>query len=330
MLNTTTLTNPRRLAVLSLGLLMAFLTFAISAGSASAAVKVSSDPQTGLLVEGDNAGSFMRAEIKAPGPFSIYRLSSSRVLTFGPGCVSERAGDFFAECRRQGPRPRFFLRGGNDELDLGGPRVNPSSFLDGIRVAAGNGNDKLFGGDGADRLNGEDGNDTIVGGRGADNLIGGDGNDRIFANDGIADGIFCGAGEDSVDVDLKDPQVTDKTRQCENVIEKAVEEGPATRVSKRTRKLRRGRKVRVRLFCPEALTKDCEGRASLKLVKRGSRSPSKKSYDIEPGKSELVTLRINRREARRVRSRRRRAIVKAVEQGDHGPKTTIRRITVRP
>jgi len=88
--------------------------------------------------------------------------------------------------------------------------------------------------------------------------------------------------------------------------------------------------VRVRLFCPRALTKDCEGKASLKLVKRGSRSPRKKSYDIEPGTSELVTLTINRREARRVRSRRRRAIVKAVEQGDHGPKTTIRRITVKP
>ena len=330
MLNTTTLINPRRLAMLTLSLLAAVLTFAISAGTASAKVQISSNSTDGMLVEADGAANDIGATTNF-GPDGTYIVGSNVAFEFGPGCSQERAGnDSIAKCGRQGDRARFFLRGGNDTLSLGGSGANTSRFFDGARAAGGDGNDELFGELGQDRLNGEDGNDRIVGGQNEDRLIGGDGNDEIFANDGIADGIFCGAGEDSVSLDLKDPQVTDKTRQCENVIEKAVDEGPATRVSSRSRKLRRGRKVRVRLFCPRALTKDCEGKASLKLVKRGSRSPRKKSYDIEPGTSELVTLTINRREARRVRSRRRRAIVKAVEQGDHGPKTTIRRITVKP
>lgn len=332
MLNTTTLINPRRLALLILSLLAAVLTFAISAGSASAKIQVSSDPQTGVLVDADNANNDMRSIMSSSnsGFINVYRIFSNRFdLEFGPGCVQERAGnDSIAECRRQGDRSRFFLRGGNDELRLGGFPVNPSRFTDGVRVAGGDGNDDLFGAEGEDSVNGEDGKDKIGGGRNEDRLFGGSGDDEIFASDGVEDTVACGFGvNDVAHLDLKDV-VTDGA--CNSIDRKPVDEGPTLRISAKRRKLGRARRVRVRFRCPRTAQQRCKGKASLKLAKRGSKSPRRVSYDVARGTSELVTLKLTRREARRVRRKRRRAVVRATENGVHGKITTVREITVRP
>ena len=66
----------------------------------------------------------------------------------------------------------------------------------------GAGNDRLRGDTGIDRVEGGPGNDNMTGGDDEDDLVGGTGNDRIDARDGAEDTIDCGAGEDTVLVDV--------------------------------------------------------------------------------------------------------------------------------
>ena len=64
------------------------------------------------------------------------------------------------------------------------------------QVAAGGGNDSVYGYAGNDFLNGEDGNDTLLGGTGNDSLYGGTGNDLLNGQAGI-DYLVGGAGNDT-------------------------------------------------------------------------------------------------------------------------------------
>jgi len=73
--------------------------------------------------------------------------------------------------------------------------------------------DSLTGDARANLLVGLAGNDKIDGGEGADALDGGDGDDTITSRDGSADGVTCGAGNDTVVADVTDTVGAD----CENV-----------------------------------------------------------------------------------------------------------------
>ena len=107
----------------------------------------------------------------------------------------------------RGGAGKDLLRGdnGNDVL-LGG------AGNDDVRGDAGR--DRLAGGSGDDRVDGGAGADVLderkLGGIGEDRLLGGTGNDRIATAGSTADDVDCGAGSDSVTLDLKDRQ-----RRCE-------------------------------------------------------------------------------------------------------------------
>lgn len=79
------------------------------------------------------------------------------------------------------------------------------TYNDTIAAGAGNdvvfgqlGNDRISGGEGADLLVGGQGNDELRGGEGLDVLDGGAGNDRLFGGDGT-DVLIGGTGEDYLD-----------------------------------------------------------------------------------------------------------------------------------
>lgn len=74
------------------------------------------------------------------------------------------------------------------------------------------GNDLLYGGKGRDVVNGLAGNDTIITGAGNDSITGGPGSDTISAGPGndvinavdlTPDRISCGAGRDTVYIDVR-------------------------------------------------------------------------------------------------------------------------------
>jgi Ca2+-binding RTX toxin-like protein len=69
------------------------------------------------------------------------------------------------------------------------------------RIAAGSGNDVVYGLVGADTLLGEDGADVLRGGAGDDILDGGAGNDQLRGEDGV-DVLYGGAGDDLLTADV--------------------------------------------------------------------------------------------------------------------------------
>jgi Ca2+-binding RTX toxin-like protein len=82
------------------------------------------------------------------------------------------------------------------------------------RVYGRSGKDRLSGGSGADRLVGSSGGDRLHGGSGADTLVGGKDSDTILARDGVRDRISCGSGKDDrVVADRRDAVA----RDCERV-----------------------------------------------------------------------------------------------------------------
>jgi hypothetical protein len=92
----------------------------------------------------------------------------------------------------------------------------PATVLGGLgadRVTAGAAPDELSGGEGNDELGAGGGDDVLDGGLGVDDLDGGDGADSIVARDGVADGVRCGEGADTVDADTLDRVAED----CESV-----------------------------------------------------------------------------------------------------------------
>lgn len=87
--------------------------------------------------------------------------------------------------------------GGNDDVRIGSDIRDTSGNLIGVTVNAGNGNDRVEGGDGDDDLNGGIGNDNLRGRGGDDTIAGGAGNDTCNGEAGDDD-IFGDSGRDTV------------------------------------------------------------------------------------------------------------------------------------
>jgi hypothetical protein len=85
--------------------------------------------------------------------------------------------------------------GGNDDVRIGSNIRDVSGNLIGVTVSAGNGNDRVEGGDGDDELNGGLGNDNIRGRGGDDTIAGGSGNDSCSGEAGDDD-LFGDSGRD--------------------------------------------------------------------------------------------------------------------------------------
>ena len=190
-------------------------------------------------------------------------------------------------------------------------------------VILGHGNDTAFsllenlskrryeGRGGDDILNGLDSPDTLIGGDGADKMNGFKGNDTIDArSDSFADKLIsCGDGNDSAEVDLKDPLPVDLDK-CETFFRGNKNEPAFVRI---LRAERGGNGIlRAKLKCPKANQIKCEGVLSVAQTER--------HYSIGPGKTETVSLG---------RAGGRRVSLRASEPGSFGPETVIRRLRVR-
>lgn len=85
--------------------------------------------------------------------------------------------------------------GGNDDIRIGSNIRDTGGTLIGVTVNAGNGNDRVEGGDGDDDINGGLGNDKVRGRGGDDEISGGGGNDDCRGDAGV-DVVFGDAGRD--------------------------------------------------------------------------------------------------------------------------------------
>lgn len=221
--------------------------------------------------------------------------------------------------------------------------VNAGTGDDDVR--AGSGNDRVDGGTGGDKLLGRGGNDELIGGLGIDRLdieqgdsvenagvdsySGGSGDDSIGARDGVAETLFGGDNTflgDFAESDLRDHEsgVVDGFERQDIG---AIRESPNVRLRGR---VSRSGLVRLRLACPLAVPLGCRGRLTLNAVSARLRSRgrlARRAYRrIAPGASRRVRIRLRGRTLQRAR-RYRRVRVTSVEQGQHGPKTTI--VTLR-
>jgi hypothetical protein len=192
------------------------------------------------------------------------------------------------------------------------------------------GNDTLNGGAGDDTLRGNDGNDRLTGGTGIDGLIGGAGDDKLFERDGTLDlPPSCGAGVDSLDIDLVDAGLsgfgwTFLFSGCEAITVGAVNEGPNVVISVRSRaRVDSHGRIPVTLTCPAALPADCKGTLTLALVSRKANWSPKATYTVPAGAKRTVRARLSRADRHTLARRgKRTAAITSVEQGDFGPKTT--------
>jgi hypothetical protein len=212
-----------------------------------------------------------------------------------------------------------------------GGEDNDDGILGFERVLGGSGNDSILGfssegGNGNDILTGGDAGNTINGGGGADVIRGFGGNDRLNANDGTQDvRISCSTGNDTVELDLKDPN-PDDAQNCETIGRRAVDEEPATVIAT-TRALVRNGRVGLRVLCPRAVGRECAGTLELVLA-RVTRSAR---YRIPQGRAGSVRIRLRAADVARVRRARRglTAVATSREQGLKGDETVIRQVTLR-
>jgi hypothetical protein len=317
--------------------LLALVLLALGAAPAHATLLVRSDGAGLLISDKHNLDDFVilgfestQYKIESFNPFDVFKFDRQAGCS-GSGSV--------ARCARNGPVMSVVLAGGNDELTLG---AVPAGELS---VAAGSGNDKVFGHSGRDSLNGGTGNDEFSGTGGNDSLAGredsdilrgGTGNDSLRGEPGF-DSLFGNAGTDTLDggsgndfFDAKEPVGTTAQKdtiacgdgsdrveadlqdvfvllgECEERSISAVGETPLVRIGRGTLRVRPSGRVRVRLRCPGGVgTLGCKGRLSLRLDRRGARRTQKR-YRIRAGRRKTVTLRLSRGSVRTLRSRQRR------------------------
>ncbi len=274
-------------------------------------------------------------------PFE-YRVSDVVPIAASSGCSPAGAA---VKCRITGIRPLTveLLDGSVNTFRYVGDadvRVGAGGGADGILTAAGfdlldsgagddslragDGDDVLRAGDGNDELVGEGGDDLLEGGTGGDRFFAGPGDDELLARDGVPDTIDCGAGVDSLLMDLKDGR---PPGSCERVDQSAKDEAPNVRVLSRRAAASRSGAIPIRLACPRAVRGGCAGTLAVKVRRAGS---VKRRFRIGHGRRARVRLRL-RATARRVLARggRLRARLVSVEEGVHGPKTTIRPLRIR-
>lgn len=175
--------------------------------------------------------------------------------------------------------------------------------------------------------------DTLEGGVGRDVLKGEGGPDVLLARDAEDDqalgAMSCGSGADRLDTDLADDNTRALPADCETVDQGAIDEGRNVRIAGRTLRGGRSGSVRVRLACPRSVRIGCRGVLAMRLA-RGAGTAGGTRYRIRRGRSTRVRVRAPG-SVRRALARRRRVPVRlvSIERGSHGPKTTIRTVTLR-
>ncbi len=181
------------------------------------------------------------------------------------------------------------------------------------------------------------GDDTLDGGIGTDRMDGEGGDDRLLARDAIDDqlsvAMTCGAGSDRLDADLTDDDTRALSSTCESIDQGAIDEGANVRIASRRLQVSPGGTVMVRLRCPRSVRIGCRGslaagapgRAGLRGLGRRTR------YRIRRGRSALVGISLPAAVERAAdrRSRPVPARIVSVETGEHGDKTTVRRVGLR-
>lgn len=181
------------------------------------------------------------------------------------------------------------------------------------------------------------GDDTLDGGIGSDAMAGEGGDDLLLARDAIDDqlnvAMSCGAGSDRLDADLTDDDTRALAPSCESIDQGAINEGANVRIASRRLQVGSGGTVMARLRCPRSVRIGCRGslaagapgRAGLRGL--GSRT----RYRIRRGRSALVGISLpaalERAAGRRTRPVPARLV--SVETGEHGDKTTVRRVGLR-
>jgi Ca2+-binding RTX toxin-like protein len=209
--------------------------------------------------------------------------------------------------------------GGDDTITVG----DVGSFA--VTASGGSGNDTLTGGGASETFLGGSGDDTLNPGGGIDVVFGDDGDDSVNVRDRTADVALGGAGTDSA---VSDPGNLDILDGFESV-DRTPGAGPppvVPPVDTSTRPVTiRGGTVRVsrgsapiRVSCPSAAPVNCTGSLVLRtagrvrlagvsaVVELGSRR-----YDLAPGASRTLRVRLANG-TRRLARRNRRLAVRAV------------------
>lgn len=233
---------------------------------------------------------------------------------------------------------------------------NAGTDLENIRGAGGN--DTLIGNSGRNLLQGLAGNDTLRGGSptrivptigtlvgddtldggiGSDVMAGEGGDDRLLARDAIDDqlnvAINCGAGNDRLDADLADDDTRALSATCESIDQGAINEGANVRIASRRLRVSSDGSVSARLRCPRSVRIGCRGRLAAGAPGRaGLRGLGRRTrYRIRRGRSAVVEIKLPGA-LERAANRRRRPVparVVSIETGEHGDKTTVRRVGLR-
>jgi Ca2+-binding RTX toxin-like protein len=181
------------------------------------------------------------------------------------------------------------------------------------------------------------GDDTLDGGLGSDAMAGEGGDDLLLARDAIDDQVSfsmtCGPGNDRLNADLTDDDTRALAPSCESIDQGAINEGANVRIVSRMLRVGSSGGVSARLRCPASVTIGCRGTLaagapqSAGLRGLGTRT----RYRIRRGRGRLVTIRVPRA-LRRAAARRSRPVparIVSVEKGEHGDKTTVRRVRLR-
>lgn len=163
-------------------------------------------------------------------------------------------------------------------------------------------NDELYGSVLGDDINGEAGED-LVDGRGGDDLI--------FGRDGTRDRIDCGTGTDAATADLRD-EYDEGRNTCESFDRGALREYGHVRFGPRSPKLSRGT-LTLRLSCPKGTPRGCAGRLS---ARAGGRTGATTRYAIRAGATRTVRAKVP--------GSGRTIVLRSVERGSFGDRTTIR------
>jgi hypothetical protein len=179
------------------------------------------------------------------------------------------------------------------------------------------------------------GDDTLDGGIGSDVMQGEGGDDRMLARDAIDDQVTaamsCGAGNDRLDTDLAEDDTRPLPADCESIDQGAINEGANVRIASRRLRVSGGT-VRARLRCPRSVRIGCRGRLAASAPNRaGLRGLGRRTrYRIRRGRSALVEISLPAA-LERAADRRRRPVparVVSLETGEHGDKTTVRRVAL--
>lgn len=194
--------------------------------------------------------------------------------------------------------------------------------------------EKVVGSGRNDALRGSTGPNILEGGLGRDSFTGNGGGDDFRLRDGVQDNAFCVNRSDTVDKDLQDPI----NFPCEllslrtgivlvNIFTGAVDEGPNVRITSRSLRIR-GDRTRVTLRCPARLPSGCRGRLALREATRAGRRLGRSRYTLRSGTRRAVTVPLGERAQRRA-LRRGVVALEAIEDGEHGLKTTYALRSIR-